>query len=227
MEYGQMARYYDVLYRDKDYNREVAFLKSFFPKNSKRALDLGCGTGEHLRLLKAHPLESTGVDISPEMIAIAKTKIPADFIISDILTYRSRKKFDIIISMFAVCNHLSSEKELKEMLCHVKEMLKKNGVIILDFHNPAAGGEKRDRMNGVERTMKWRVNSAQKKEYSEITYTVDGHVFKTRHQFTIYTIEQLTKLSEDLAFRLIGFYENYTLTPATNASKNIQMVLKK
>ena len=44
------ARYYDLLYRDKDYAGEAAYVASHIRQHAPEAariLELGCGTGAH------------------------------------------------------------------------------------------------------------------------------------------------------------------------------------
>ena len=48
--FGAYARYYDLLYRDKDYPAEARYLHELIQRHAPGAqsiLDLGCGTGAH------------------------------------------------------------------------------------------------------------------------------------------------------------------------------------
>ena len=80
---GEIKKYYNDLASSYDSNRfnnsygkyidsqERLFLDAFLPKiPSEKILDLGCGTGRFLDFAKY------GVDVSPNMIAIAKSKFP-------------------------------------------------------------------------------------------------------------------------------------------------------
>ena len=51
MEYKEFAKYYDKFYQNKDYQKEVNFLKNFINKTDK-IIDIGCGTGVHASLLE-------------------------------------------------------------------------------------------------------------------------------------------------------------------------------
>ena len=69
------ASLYDLIYKNKNYLKEVNFLTKQFKKEDKKAkkiLDLGCGTGQYTYLLSKKGYEVTGVDISKPMIEIAK-----------------------------------------------------------------------------------------------------------------------------------------------------------
>jgi len=138
------AYFYDSIYQDKDYKKEVDFLekifKKFLKKKPKNILDLGCGTGNHILELSKRGYKTSGVDISPDMIKIAQEKfkklnLRGDFYIKDIACYRPRKKFDVIISMFAVINYIIEIKALLRLFKNVYSVLKKDGLFIFEIWN--------------------------------------------------------------------------------------------
>ncbi len=56
--------------------REKAFILSVAaPRAGERLLDVGCGTGEHLRMFRERGCEVTGLDASPFMLARAREKL--------------------------------------------------------------------------------------------------------------------------------------------------------
>ena len=75
------ASTYDVLYKEKNYEAECDFLEELFRRYSgkdiKRLLDMGCGTGGHAIPLARRGYKVSGIDRSPEMVAIAKQKAGA------------------------------------------------------------------------------------------------------------------------------------------------------
>ena len=71
------AQQYDLLYKDKNYDAEVALLERLFQAHAlegNSVLDLGCGTGQHAIRLAKRGFDVTGVDRSPEMLRIARVK---------------------------------------------------------------------------------------------------------------------------------------------------------
>ena len=133
MEYKEFAKYYDKFYSKKNYKKEVDFLKNFIDKND-RIIDIGCGTGIHASLLNDYNID--GLDLNEEMLEIAKTRINGSLYHQNMLDIKIDKKYNIIISMFAVINHLRNIDELELCLKNLKQILKPNGKIILDLHNP-------------------------------------------------------------------------------------------
>jgi len=72
--FRKYASYYNLLYRDKDYDGEVEFLEKLLQKHrpgARSILDLGCGSGTHASLLARRGYEVHGVDISQDMLDLA------------------------------------------------------------------------------------------------------------------------------------------------------------
>jgi 2-polyprenyl-3-methyl-5-hydroxy-6-metoxy-1,4-benzoquinol methylase len=62
------------------------------------ALDVGCGCSDRfIRLLKSHGYEVEGLDVSAQMIALAKTRNPdVTFYHADVCEWMPRKQYDFI-----------------------------------------------------------------------------------------------------------------------------------
>ena len=71
MIFQKYASFYDLLYSDKQYEKECDFitkiLNEIAPK-AKKILELGCGTGKHARLLAKRGFQIYGVEKSQDMI---------------------------------------------------------------------------------------------------------------------------------------------------------------
>ena len=72
MVFDEYARYYDLLYQDKDYQAEAdyvaALIRRFHP-DAQSILEMGSGTGKHARLLADRGYKVHGIERSPEMLA--------------------------------------------------------------------------------------------------------------------------------------------------------------
>jgi SAM-dependent methyltransferase len=153
--FNKYAKYYDLLYREKDYETEILFLEKIFGAYAKRPvrdiLDLGCGTGRHSILLAQRGYQVLGVDQSEEMLneAQIKTKgwitpstIP-QFEKGDIRNFRSDQKFDAVISMFAVMSYMVSNNDVLDAIKTAKNHLKPGGLFYFDaWFGPAVLTEK-------------------------------------------------------------------------------------
>ena len=75
--FGNHARYYDPLYRDKDYPAEAHFVHDLIQKHMPGAcmlLELRCGTGAHAIALADQGYQVHGVDITGEMLELAEAR---------------------------------------------------------------------------------------------------------------------------------------------------------
>lgn len=136
--FDRFAKYYDLLYSDKNYKNEVIVLIKKIRKeqhNAKSILDLGCGTGNHAIHLSDKSFNVTGIDKSSVNIQIAKQKSKkVNFIVGDITNYKSNIQYDICLSMFSTICYLSNI-EFKQMLKNIFKLLKPGGIFIFDYWN--------------------------------------------------------------------------------------------
>jgi SAM-dependent methyltransferase len=146
-QFGNLySQYYDLLYNDKDYADEVDYIIKLIKENSNEAktlLDMGCGTGKHAELLCNKGYIVHGIDLSEDMLKIAKnrSKNKEDKLLfshSKIQELDLNKKFDVVTSLFHVMSYQNSNNELIKAFEVAKNHLKKDGIFIFDFwYGPA------------------------------------------------------------------------------------------
>jgi SAM-dependent methyltransferase len=120
---------------DWDHNNHYHnFLLKQIPGYCVDALEIGCGIGSFTRLLAKRSDRVLALDLSPNMIQIARERSKQypniDFRIADAMTWEFPiERFDCIVSV-ATLHHLPFE----EMLSRMKGALKGNGTLaILDL----------------------------------------------------------------------------------------------
>ncbi len=105
-----VERGYNKIYRDYNRNRQMKndrtliekFAKSF-TENAK-VLDVGCGSGKVAALLSGYGLQIVGIDISKNMLGLAKKNSPrSKFYLMDMkdMNFQS-ESFDGVISLYAI-----------------------------------------------------------------------------------------------------------------------------
>lgn len=101
-----------------------------------KAIDLGCGRGEMLELLKSTPFQSIGIDLDGEMLDDAR-KRGFEVIQSDAIEYLEGIDENSIelITAFHVVEHLEFE-QLRSLIKNAYRVLRPHGVIILETPNP-------------------------------------------------------------------------------------------
>jgi SAM-dependent methyltransferase len=104
------------------------------------ALDLGCGTGEHLTRHLAERYSVTGVDISPRSIGIAQELVPdATFLVADMATLDlPDASFDLITAFYSLIHVPRTEHA--GVLGRIYSWLRPGGVLIATMA-AGVGGE--------------------------------------------------------------------------------------
>jgi ubiquinone/menaquinone biosynthesis C-methylase UbiE len=112
-----------------------AFLLEQIPASCENVLEIGCGTGRFSRLLAARVERVIALDLSPEMIRLARERSRhydnIDYQVADAVTWTFPKGgFDAVVSI-ATLHHLP----LKEMLLKIGAALKPGGtLLVLDLY---------------------------------------------------------------------------------------------
>lgn len=110
-----------------------------------KALDIGCGGGRFIDRLKSkHAV--TGIDVSKEMISIAKARHPdVTFINEDIYVWNTTEKFDVIIAWDSIFH---APYELQEPIISKMCALSRDGGMLL-FTTGCVDGKVSGTMEGV------------------------------------------------------------------------------
>lgn len=136
--FKQLARYYDKIYRWKDYKKDVDFLEKVFRKHGLKGrdiLDVACGTGAHAALLVKSGHNVVGIDLNEEMLEIARRKVRnAIFVKGDMRDLKLDRTFDAVICMFSSITYNQTLSELRKTLSGFHKHLKAKGIVVFDTH---------------------------------------------------------------------------------------------
>jgi ubiquinone/menaquinone biosynthesis C-methylase UbiE len=134
--YRALAPYYDLIYKWKDYAKEVAVLKGLIEEHSvpKEAalLDVGCGTGHHLRLLM-DDYRCTGVDVNPEMLDVARGNLEGvELIEADMVTMDLGRRFNVIACLFSTIGYAKTYDNLGKTMKNFARHLMPGGLLLVE-----------------------------------------------------------------------------------------------
>lgn len=132
--FDTIARTYDQLNRVMTFGLDRCWRRRAVRGLQGDVLDVACGTGDMVLELKKRGCTVTGIDLSEEMISIAKTKASATYIVGDAehLPFPDAT-FDAVTCAFGVRNFVHLEQGLGEML----RVLKPGGkMVILELATP-------------------------------------------------------------------------------------------
>ena len=122
----------ESVYRKLALRDHVAFITKAAGNRSVDVLDVGCGSGTLLGLLKHRGFRVTGLDFSAEAAAIAKAENGVDVAVGSLEeAHFPAESFDVV-TLFHVMEHVTNPRLV---LAQVSRVLKPNGVAILQVPN--------------------------------------------------------------------------------------------
>jgi ubiquinone/menaquinone biosynthesis C-methylase UbiE len=142
--YEKWSTFYDNIYKRINYEDEcntiLKILKEKLDINPTSILDIACGTGSHSIIFAKLGIEVTGVDISEDMLKIARAKAQREnlqitFTTQDMRTMSFDNIYDCAICMFTAFPYNTTIQDIEQTLASIKKHLKKGGAFIFDFAN--------------------------------------------------------------------------------------------
>jgi len=210
--FTRSARLYDAVYASiRDYPREAAELDRLIQQRrpgARTLLDVACGTGAHLEHLTGYKPE--GLDLDPEMLAIARQRLPNTvFHEGDMADFDLGKRYDAVVCMFSSVGYVRIEDRLRSAIAALARHLEPGGVVVVepwlspddwrDGHVGAVFIDKPElkiaRMNVAARD-----GNVSIVDFEYLVGTPDGiERFTEHHELGLFTIEQYLE-----AFRAAG-----------------------
>ncbi|WP_423744361.1 class I SAM-dependent methyltransferase (plasmid) [Haladaptatus sp. SPP-AMP-3] len=138
-------RAYDILYQHKDYEGEVEFVLDRFREHGNdggSALVVGCGTGNHSRLLQRSGFDVLGIDPNAAMLDRAREKSSATFRAGALPDIELNRTFDLVWVPYTVVDYLELDT-LPSALATLTELVAADGLLVVDtgdFHELGAPG---------------------------------------------------------------------------------------
>jgi ubiquinone/menaquinone biosynthesis C-methylase UbiE len=135
-QYKNIAALYDGIFESMNSGLRKIGLKMYPCKKGMDVLDIGCGTGAHLKLYQNEKCNVYGIDLSESMLKVAEKKLAndADLRLCDACnTPFPKDKFDLILSSTVL--HEMSQQVRINVLEEAKRILKSDGrILLIDFH---------------------------------------------------------------------------------------------
>jgi len=143
------SKYYDIIYSDKNYEKECDYLEEIFKRYTKRKvrriLDVACGTGGHAIALAKRGYDVHASDISRSMVEIGRRKASKSgldervrFRQADMRNIQGEGGFDACICMFAAIDYLLDYDDVLKTFSSIHSQLLDGAVLVLDFWNGLA-----------------------------------------------------------------------------------------
>ena len=243
--FNAYSRYYDLLYRDKDYVAEAAYIAGLlerFGVSDKRLLEFGSGTGKHGRLLAKRGYEVTGIERSAEMVAQAEAAPGFSCQQGDICTVQLGQTFDAVLSLFHVVSYQITNDAVQAVFARAAEHLEAGGLFVFDvWYSPAVYAQKpevrvkRIRDEAIEITRVAEPVLHPNENRVDVNYTIfardlaSGAVesMTEKHPMRHFSLPELDLLAASAGFERLCAEAFLTGEPAGQVSWGLCVVLKR
>ena len=135
---SRLANIYDLIYqgRGKDYAAEVAELTRLVTArrpDARSLVDVACGTGLHLRGFTDLFEHVEGVELSEDMLTIAKGRLPfVPLHVGDMRDFDLGRRFDAVTCLFTAVGHMRTPEELGAAAERLVAHLEPGGVLVVE-----------------------------------------------------------------------------------------------
>jgi cyclopropane fatty-acyl-phospholipid synthase-like methyltransferase len=133
--YAQFGQFYDAVMGDRA--AAAVYVRGLIERHKPGArtlLELACGTGSMLAHL-ARDYEVSGLDLSAEMLAIARQKLPRVRLIrADMTDFDLGRQFDVLICVSDAINHVLSFAGWRRVFRRAAAHLARGGLFIFDIN---------------------------------------------------------------------------------------------
>lgn len=141
-EYTTFASVYDTFMDNVPYEKWGAYILEILRDNhisEGKLLDLGCGTGKLSRILATYNYEITAIDLSEDMLMIARENtdmesMPIIYVEQDIRELLVPEGYNAVISTCDTFNYIIEPEELVVVFQKVYDCLNDNGIFFFDFN---------------------------------------------------------------------------------------------
>lgn len=138
--YNSFAYVYDDFMEDVLYDDWVVYLEKLLDNYNvkpKLICDLGCGTGNVTTLLAKKGYDMIGVDMSYDMLTVARNKskdLDILYLCQDITELELFGTVDCFVSLFDTLNYITDNESLLEVFKLVNNYLNPGGLFIFDLN---------------------------------------------------------------------------------------------
>ncbi|MFA4870531.1 MAG: class I SAM-dependent methyltransferase [Pedobacter sp.] len=244
--FNVLSNYYDLIYEQKDYAGEAAYIvqliKSYSPK-AKNLIEFGTGTGKHAFHFCNSGFTVKGVEPSAEMLKAVKEHHPKLSLQQDSITsFKSDELFDVATALFHVISYLNSNSELIASFKNVHKHLKNDGLFIFDVWYSAAVLTQipEERIKTVQNDYIEVIRKAKPINYwnrnvIEVAYDINvlekatgkTHNFLEQHEMRHFSIPEIELLADITGFKLLKAEEFGTAKIPGPDTWGVNFVLRK
>ena len=115
-------------------------VQSLSIKSDSKILDMACGSGRHAVIFAKKGFDVTAVDLSQRLLSEANENahqngVIVDFVLSDILEFETKKKFNLVLNLFTSFGYFDNDEENFHVILKAYELLTDGGYFVIDYFN--------------------------------------------------------------------------------------------
>lgn len=234
-EYSGLARIYDYLVAGVDFEGWIDYVENLlrhFGHRVTSVADMACGTGNTTFPFTRRGYKTTGVDISGEMLNLARGKAAASGVEVTWLEQDMRKlslpeKVDLVTCFHDGLNYLLDLEDVRQTFRQVRKNLRQHGVFIFDLNRVTWLSGMPSGTTVVEEddmTLIWDTGYDTGRDIWRIKLTAfvrkgaNYHKFTETHMEKGYRPEEITSCLSDAGLDLLGIFNAFSLEPGDHRS---------
>lgn len=243
--YNDFAYSYDALMADVDYKRRTDYICSLFKTFDRMPtlmLDLACGTGEFSNRFAEKGVSVIGVDVSFDMLSIAREKSAEQgndilYLCQDAAELDLYGTVDGAICCLDSLNHITDYDAFCKAIARVSLFLEKDRLFIFDLNTPYKHREVLGNNTFVIETQDvycvWQNAYNATDNTVEINldfFTPDGDAYyRANENFCerAYTAEEVENALQKAGLKTEAIYEEMTQNASTDTTERIVYVTRK
>lgn len=133
--YVKSARFFDLLYRSRDYAAAAAALDAQVQElrpDARSLLDVACGTGKHLEHLRER-YDAQGLDLDSNLLETARLRCPAvPFHHADMVDFDLDQTFDVVTCLFSSIAYVRTLERLGRAVARMARHLGPHGLLVIE-----------------------------------------------------------------------------------------------
>ncbi|MEY4602907.1 MAG: hypothetical protein RIT43_199 [Bacteroidota bacterium] len=230
--------YYHILYKDRDEAEAEKFISNLvnflsIPAGSK-VLDLACGKGRHSLTLARFGYQVTGVDLSENSILTAKKTAGTDcdvrFEVRDMRESFTENTFNAVFNLFTSFGYFDSLQDNQKVIDSAKKMLRKNGLLIIDFMNAKRVvselvPQEVKSVDGIDFSIRRMYDGTHITK--EIKFNADNTDFTYSERVQALNLSDFSELLNNSGFEILHTFGNFDLDPYVSETSDRLIVVAK
>jgi len=241
--YNQLSDIYDYWIMGDDTHLEVlnCYLKMVKKFNPDEVVELGVGTGRiAIEIVKRYNKKVIGIDNSKNMLKKCQNKIQTHkinkekikLIEDNILSFYLKNPVEFIIMPFRTIGHFLNYEDQKRTIEQVYKNLKKDGIFIFDHYI----FDKEWALKNSEKLIQMYANSDMiiydKYKFDYKRQILHCQVFQNQEEIVSFDFawinpNQMKNILQEVGFKIIEIYGDYSCNKFTNSSQEQIWIVKK